>query len=154
MYLSNWKPLIHQLFCCQADGRGPTLMSSQKGAGSKEHSSSCSSHYDGEEDDDDDEEEDNEEEDNDDQTCSSRGTFSTTHLCTSLHSCASYWEMTMIEKTFFFLSLLFLCVCQQSSALQFSNTLNLLIQVVRFTVICNNRPTWRPKLSLWWETWG
>ena len=89
MYLSNWKPLIHQLFCCQADGRGPTLMSSQKGAGSKEHSSSCSSHDDGEEDDDD-EEEDNEEEDNDDHTCSSRGTFSTTHLCTSLHSCASY----------------------------------------------------------------
>merc|ERR1719208_529315 len=35
-----------------------TLMSSQKGAGSKEHFSSCSS----------------------------RGTFSTTHLCTSLHS--------------------------------------------------------------------
>ena len=88
MYLSNWKPLIHQLFCCQADGRGPTLMSSQKGAGSKEHSSSCSSHDDGEEDDDD--EDDGEEEDNDDQTCSSRGTFSTTHLCTSLHSCASY----------------------------------------------------------------
>ena len=63
-------------------------MSSQKGAGSKEHSSSCSSHDDGEEDDDD--EDDGEEEDNDDQTCSSRGTFSTTHLCTSLHSCASY----------------------------------------------------------------
>ena len=79
-------------------------MSSQKGAGSKEHSSSCSSHDDGEEDDDDEdggeeddddeeednEEEDDEEEDNDNQTCSSRGTFSTTHLCTSLHSCASY----------------------------------------------------------------
>ena len=88
------------MFCCQANERGPTLISSQKGAGSKEHSSSCSSHDDGEEDDDDEddgeeddednEDVDEEEEVNDNQTCSSRGTFSTTHLCTSLHSCASY----------------------------------------------------------------